>query len=152
MLPKYHLIIGLIISTLLYLIFNLTLLQVFIIFLASFLIDFDHYLYYAFKKKNFNPKYSHKNLVERRKYWLRLSKKEKQEYKRPLILFHGIEFWILLFILSFFHKMFIFVLIGIFIHIIVDYIEILYFKEVFYHKFSQVWVVIKKKNKKDFFK
>lgn len=122
------------------------------IFLSSFLIDFDHYLYYAFKKKNFNPQYSHKNLVEKRKDWLRLSKEEKQEYKRPLIIFHGIEFWILLFIFSFFNKTFIFILIGIFIHIIVDHIEILYFKDVFYHKFSQIWVIIKNKNKKDFFK
>ncbi|MEK6830589.1 MAG: hypothetical protein AABX77_01010, partial [Nanoarchaeota archaeon] len=70
MLPKYHIIIGLIASIAIYLIFNLTIFQASIIFLSSFLIDADHYLLYIFRKKDFSLINSIKYFKERRRRWL----------------------------------------------------------------------------------
>ena len=56
MLPKWHILFGAIFSMLVYFIFNINLFQVSLIFLASIFIDFDHYLFYVFRKKDFNLK------------------------------------------------------------------------------------------------
>ena len=104
MLPKYHVIIGAIATLIIQVVFQLTILQSLIIFFSSFLIDADHYLIYALKKKDWSLKNSRKYFFKRRKRWIKLSNKEKKQYKRPIYIFHGIEFWILLIILSLYTK------------------------------------------------
>ncbi len=150
MIPKYHIITGAIISFILYLIFPITPLQASIIFISSFLIDIDHYFYYAFKNKSLNPVNATKWFFKKRKIWLQLSPIERKKYKRAVIIFHGIEFWMLLLVLSFFNKIFVFILIGIAIHMLLDFIEIIYLNEPFYCKFSQMYVCLKNKNKTEF--
>jgi len=55
MLPKAHIFYGAIFSIILYLI-GLSAIESILTFLASFLIDFDHYLRYVLKKKRFQLK------------------------------------------------------------------------------------------------
>ena len=72
MLPKYHIIYGFILSLILFLIFpTLGLIGAGIIFLSSFLIDVDHYIYYVLKENKFSPRKAIHHFLEKRK---RLSK------------------------------------------------------------------------------
>ncbi len=114
MLPKHHIILGAIFSALLYWLFSLTIFQTLLVFLSSILIDFDHYLWYVARKKDWDLKNSY-NYLEK------LSK----NLKKPIMMvFHTIEFLILVFILSFFWRGFYFALIGMIFHSILD---LLYF-------------------------
>jgi len=82
----------------------------------------------------------------------KLSKNEKSKYKRRIFLLHGIEFVIFLIILSFYNKIFLFVLYGILIHLFLDFVDLIQKKEPLYSKISQIYVYIsnkKKKNPKD---
>lgn len=138
--PKYHISVGAIISVILFFIFQLTILQASIIFLASFIIDIDHYLLYVFKTKDFSIKNSINYFYERRKNWLKLNLNERKIRKRAVFVFHGIEFWILLAFLNYYFSFILFILIGIAIHMILDYIDIIYNKDSLYTKFSQLYV------------
>ena len=52
---KYHVLIGAIVSYSITIIFNLEPLIGLTIFLASVLIDIDHYFWYAFETRDLNP-------------------------------------------------------------------------------------------------
>lgn len=114
MLPKTHILFGGIFSILLYFFFNLTLFETFLIFFASFLIDFDHYIWHALRKKDWNLKNAY--------YYLKNLKLEKPF----MVLFHTIEFLLLILILSFFWKGFLFILIGMLFHSLLDAIDMNY--------------------------
>ena len=150
MLVKYHIILGALISILVYFIFTVTLIQTLIIFLSSFLIDVDHYLIFIFNQNSLSLKKAHKSFLNRRRKWIKLSNQEKEKYKRHILIFHGIEFIIILLILSFYIPIFKFILIGILIHLTLDYIDIFYFKDKLYSKVSQFYVILTNKRKKDF--
>lgn len=147
MLPKHHIIAGAMASLLIYLISPVTITQTIIIFISSFIIDLDHYLYHIFKKRDFNFFNARKWFLKKRKIYMKLSVQERNKYKGYILIFHGIEFWILLLILSLFNKIFLFMLLGISIHMFLDYLEIFYLKEPLYSKFSQIMVFFKNKNK-----
>lgn len=157
MLPKWHILFGAIVSIILYYIFNLNFVQFLIIFFSSVLIDFDHYLFYIFVKKDFNLRRAHKWFIEKTKKFLSLSKNERRFFKNPILIFHGIEFWIILGILSIFYHFIIFIIyhfiifiiIGIAIHMFIDFIEIIYLKEPLYPKFSQIYTFYRNKKKKE---
>lgn len=83
-----------------------------IVFLSAILIDFDHYLFYLYTKKDFSLKNAYKSYIG------------KKELK--LFIFHTIEFWTLLFLLSFITEFFLAILIGIFLHITQDLTEHIY--------------------------
>ena len=147
MLPKYHIIIGAMATIILYLALPLTPLQATIIFLSSFLIDVDHYLIYALTKKDWSLKNATKYFHKRRKKWLSMSTDEQKKYKRYIYIFHGIEFWILLLIISIYQPLTLFVLYGFIIHITLDYIEFIHQKQPLLAKFSQLWVYQTNKKK-----
>ena len=150
MLPKYHILIGFISSLIIYLIFPITILQATIIFFSSFLIDVDHYMLYVYKKKDFSFKNSVKYFFERRKSWLSLPLFERRKRKLAIFIFHGIEFWLLLIILAIYINSILFVLFGIAIHILLDYIDLINNKDYLYSKFSQFYVYLRNKGKRDF--
>ena len=150
MLPKQHIIIGFIVSLLLFICFpEITLLYTIIIFLSSVLIDFDHYLYYVIKKKDMHLGRAYKWWLGRRVAYTHMSKVERDSYKKVLMIFHGIEFWIILLLLVFINKIFLFVLIGISIHMILDFIDLFIRKDSFYIKISQIYTHLKNRNKKE---
>ena len=147
MLPKYHIIIGFISSLIIYLIFSITILQAVIIFFSSFLIDFDHYLLYIYKKKDFSLKKAVNYFKEKRRKGIARNLDERKKYKKAIFIFHGIEFWLLLIILSFYINLIWFVLLGIAIHIFLDYIDLINNKDSLYSKFSQFYFYYSNKKK-----
>ena len=147
MLPKWHIVIGAIFSVLVTYLLGLSLTNGVIIFLSSILLDFDHYLYYIFKKRDLSLKNAYSWFVERKRKWFSLKYEERKRYKRPILIFHGIEFWLVLGLLCLVNKLFLWILLGIAIHMIFDWIELFYLKEPLYNKFSQMYTLIKNKKK-----
>ncbi len=113
MLPKWHILFGAVFSVILYFLFNIALINCIIVFLASVLIDTDHYLFYVKRHKNWNLKKAYR-------WHYNLSKKHK-----PIMhIFHTLEFLILILILSFFHNLFFFIFLGLLFHSVFDIIDI----------------------------
>ncbi len=144
MLPKWHILIGVTISFIIYWLASITLWQVALIFLTSVFIDFDHYFRYICITKNMNPFKFWNWSKLRTKKWCKL--KNKENYKKPFYLFHGIEFLIFLLILSLFWKSAIFLFIGALLHLSCDYIDLILNHDNLYSKISFIWVLIKNKN------
>ena len=151
MLPKIHAIVGAAVSILIFFIFHITFFEAFLILFASIFIDFDHYLWYLIKNKDWKLKNSYQSFKEKRLLWNNLSKKEKKEHKMPIFIFHVIEFWIILILLSFISKYFIYVLLGVLIHMILDYLETIYTKSLFYPKLSLIFTYLKNKKRERHF-
>lgn len=130
MFPIKHLIFGLIFSIILLLVFpQITILGFLIIFISAVLIDIDHYLYYIYKKKDFNLKKSYNWFVNNGKKFLSLSKKQRNKSYLGFCFLHGVEILSLFFILGIFiSRYFFFIFIGFAFHLILDFIiEIVYF-------------------------
>ena len=79
---------------------------------------------------------------------LKLSPEEREKYKKYYFIFHGIEFWTLLLILSLFNYHFIFILIGILFHVILDEIDLYGLNGDMFYKLSQTYVYFSNKKKK----
>ena len=126
MYPKNHIIINLIIGLILLIFINP--IYVLIIFLASILIDVDHYIYYIFKKKRFSLKSAYNWYVIEKQKFHDLSLKEKKKHRYFIFIFHGIESIIILLIISLFIPSFIFIALGFTIHLIEDFLIALKFK------------------------
>ena len=123
MLPKYHIILGIIFSFILVYFFNLSLIAGIIIFLSSVLIDIDHYLYYVYKKKDLSLRRAYNWFINKRKRILLLPKKQRAKIYADFSFLHGIEVLILLFILAkFISSYFYYVLIGVGFHLFLDII------------------------------
>ena len=150
MLPKYHIVIGFLASLIIHLIFQITFIQFLVIFLSSVLIDADHYFLYILRKKDFSLRKAINYFKERRKKWLSMKPEKRKNYKRAIFIFHGIEFWLLLIIIANYINLIWFVLIGIFIHMVLDYIDLIYVNDYLYTKFSQLYVYYTNKRKKEF--
>jgi len=151
MLPKHHLLIGIIFSLVIYIIFpNIGIVPIMLIFLSSVLIDTDHYLYYIAKKRDFSLINAYNWFYEKRKRFVSMDPSTRLKFKAPILIFHGIEFVLLLSILSFFNKLIFWILIGTIIHLTADYCELSYFKTNIMIKMSQIYVYLTNKSKKDF--
>ena len=150
MLPKIHIIIGAGLSIILYLIFpQINLLAALIIFLSSVLIDVDHYFWYIWKTKDWSLRRAHKWFIKKQKVLSAISLSKRGEYIFDILIFHGVECGAILFLLIFVNKLFLFVLIGFFIHIILDLIDFYYRKITLIYKISQIYVYCRNKNKKE---
>lgn len=121
MLPKKHIILGLI--------FSLTLIFLFpaigwkgfgVIFLSSVFIDIDHYLYFIFKKKDINLMNSYNWFIKKRKEFFSVSREQRNKTIPMLFVFHGIEVLLIVFVLSFFSRIFFFIFLGFSFHLLVD--------------------------------
>jgi len=142
--PKYHVLFGFLFSLILFIFCpKVNLLFAIIIFLSSFLIDIDHYLFRAWKlnQKNIFKAYV-SNMSEKKAH--NTSNKEKRKKKIPgFYIFHGVEIAIVLFLLGFFiHKIFYFILMGVLFHLCLDYFEMISNREKM-HKFSAIFDYIK---------
>jgi len=114
MLPKWHILLGVVFSLILYFFFNISLFNSSIVFLVSVLIDTDHYLWWVFKKKNFSLTKSY--------LWM---KNLPKIHKPKLDIFHTIEFLIFIGVLSLIYNLFLFVLLGLLFHSTVDVIDLM---------------------------
>ena len=146
---KHHLLIGIIFSTIITIVSEITILEGTIIFLASILIDFDHYIWYGAVTKDWNPFHAIKWYIKKTPEWKNISQKEKNKFKKGVFIFHSVGFWIVLYFLSLFNKVFLLILIGIGIHILADYFNLIKNGEPIYNKVSALYTWKRNKNKKE---
>lgn len=129
MLPSKHIIFGAIFSILVWLFFPVMgWLGAMIIFLSSVLIDVDHYLYYVYKKREFDIKDSVRWYLSNTDLVKKMNKKQKANFYSGLYFLHGIEAIILLILLMLtFPNIFnftIFIIIGFLFHQVLDAINL----------------------------
>lgn len=150
MLPGTHILAGFVFAYILVYFFSFSLTAGLIIFLASVLIDLDHYIIYTRRTKDYNLLKAYNYWISRSRKWRKLTREQKAEYKITHFFFHGIEFIILLIILSFISNIFYYILIGTLFHMLIDYFSIFALKDPPYIKFSQIYLYIRNKTKKEF--
>tara|TARA_Y100000034_G_scaffold99887_1_gene122916 strand:- start:41 stop:427 length:387 start_codon:yes stop_codon:yes gene_type:complete len=128
MLPKWHILFGVIFSLILFYIFPIIgLFNLSLIFLSSFLIDFDHYFWYIYKKKDWNLKNSYNYL-----------KKEARNLRKGMV-FHTIEFHIFVGLLGLIWAGFFYILIGMISHSLTDLVSLIYEKRLYSRRFSLIF-------------
>jgi hypothetical protein len=123
---KYHFFFGILFSILLYFLFQsiIPLWGLTIIFLSSFLIDFDHYLFYVFKKRDLSLRRAYKWYVKYSHKFCSVPLDKRKKYYLGFYIFHGIEPLIVLFSLGFFvSPLFTFILIGFLFHLSTDLVS-----------------------------
>jgi len=125
MLPKSHILLGFIFSLILFIIFpKIGIIGFVIIFFSSFLIDVDHYIYYVFKKRDLSLKNAYSWFIQKRKKYLALSRKKRNEVYLKIHFLHGIEPLLILFVLGFYvSEYFFYILIGFAFHLFLDIIH-----------------------------
>ncbi|MFH1307808.1 MAG: hypothetical protein ABIH72_03065 [archaeon] len=116
MYPKWHILIGAVFF--LFLIPFIGALSALIVYLASVLIDFDHYTVYVYRKKGLSLKKAYNFYMKFEKY----KKSGKKGIKLPLNVLHTLEFTIILGILSFFNYYILLIFVGFLFHSLVDLI------------------------------
>lgn len=149
MLPKTHIILGLFFSLFILILFpNIGLLGFIIIFLSSFLIDIDHYLFHVWLKKDWNPNNAFKWFIKFTKKYQKLTETERSKIVAIPCLLHGIETLAILFLLYYFSQniIFLYLLVGFLFHEFLDFISIWSYGYNFNHIGSQIKNIIKYKN------
>lgn len=145
---KWHILFGFLFSYVLVYFFDFSLFAGVIIFFASWVIDCDHYFWYAFETGDRNPINAIKWYIKSVPKWCRLSFKEKGKFKQGVFIFHGLFFWIILALLSFVHSFFLWILIGVGIHMVADLMDLRIRGKPLYGKIFPCYVIKKNKNKK----
>jgi len=125
MLPQEHFIYGIFLAGFLFLILPYVgLFGFLLIILSTILIDSDHFLYYIVKKRDFNLVNAYRFFRNNHTKFKSLPADKRAEYFGSWSFFHGIEWLILLFFLTFFiSEYFGFVFLGIAFHLLLDYSE-----------------------------
>ncbi|MEI6849440.1 MAG: hypothetical protein WCK29_00215 [archaeon] len=134
MLPRWHILLGFLFSLLIYVIFpQISLISLSLVFLSSFLIDFDHYLIAVIKTKKLG-------LFNAFAYFKKLDREEQLKLKKgikqrgPLMVFHTVEFHILVLLAAIFiHPLFYSILVGMLFHSIIDILS-LKSRDILYHR------------------
>ena len=140
MLPITHAIVGGTLAIVLYFIFpQIGIVGASLLFLSSVFIDVDHYLYYIFKKRSFSLKKAYN--------WF-FNQRMRRVYSKAVLVFHGVEFLAVLFMLIYVSGFFMFAFFGVVIHLFLDMIDAAVNKMPFYSKLSQIYAWQKNKKRK----
>ncbi len=144
MLPRWHILLGAIFSILFWIIFpNTSLIYLALIFFSSFLIDFDHYVVAVMKRKSLS-------LFQAFGYFKELEKIELKNYQKgirnrgPFLLFHTIEFHLLVLIAGLFFTPFLYIFIGMAFHSLCDFYDMARQDRLYAREFFLVNWIIKK--------
>lgn len=122
--PSWHIFFGFFFCLFLFFAFpDTSLMNISLVFFSSVLIDVDHYLFYLFTTKNFSLRRAYAHFIEQKRKWKEFGKDPKYVQPIYLLIFHGLEVLVILFIFSFFFKPFYFVFIGFSFHLFLDLIE-----------------------------
>lgn len=151
--PKWHFLYSFVFTYILFYFFNFTPSSLVLVFFSSIFIDLDHVLLYYLETKNLHPKRFLEWSERKKLAWEALSSAERQEYRSPHFLLHGVEFVFILVLLSFWQRFFIFILLGVIFHLFLDYIEYGFKGRKFTHlslKTSQIWLFQRNKKRKNF--
>jgi len=117
MYPSRHVFFGAIFCLVILLIFpDISFFYLSLIFFSSFLIDFDHFLAGAYKKKTLN-------FFAIYKFY---TKKDFLGSEKHLHIFHTVEFLFLILFLGLFFPFFLFIFIGMLFHSFLDVISMAY--------------------------
>ena len=150
MYPTKHLVLGFLFSLFVFAIFpRIGVLGIATITFSSFLIDADHYMFYACKKKDLSPFKAYNWFLEFIKRRKSLSVEERKKYKHHILIFHGVEFWTIVFIISLYYNIFTYVLAGVMFHIFLDIVSLVYSKMGFSCILSQIYNLFYNRNRKD---
>jgi len=113
MMPSKHILAGIMFS-IIFFILGFPILYIVLMIATSILIDIDHVFYYVAKFKRINP-------IEMNRYFKKDAHLENSNNLLPLLIFHNMETLILLVILSIYFPIFSYILIGVLIHMILDW-------------------------------
>jgi len=138
MLPRWHILFGVVFSALIWLIFpeiawyNLTL-----IFFGAVFIDFDHYMCAVYKtgKLGLSDAFEYHEEMQRKE---EMRKKKGIFIKENFHVFHTIEFHILVLALGLLYLPFLFIFIGMVFHSLLDLADLTYRKEMYRREFLLV--------------
>jgi hypothetical protein len=126
MLPRWHILYGGLFTLLIWFFSqNLNPIYLILVFLSSFLIDFDHYIVAVHRTKKYRLKHSFNYHKEAEKKFLKNKAKGIRE-KTDFHLFHTIEFHVLLALLGMIWIGFFYIFIGMFFHSLLDLFYMLY--------------------------
>lgn len=119
---SHHIILGIIFSVILFLVIpQVGLIEAGLIFFASFLIDFDHYLYYGIKNKDWNLKRAYKRSMKTSKKYRSFSREKRNKLYCGYYFLHGMETLLVLFFLSYLVSVyFFFIFVGVTFHLLTD--------------------------------
>ena len=146
MLVSKHIILGILFSLIILAIFpTIGVFNASLIFLASVLIDFDHYLLYFMRTKKLNLKKAYFYWLKEHTRFYKSNKAKNVNRAQPQFIFHGIEFVLILIILAFFFNFFFFILLGVLFHLFLDYLDLYLKNQSLHHKTSQIHLFIKNK-------
>jgi hypothetical protein len=124
MLPRWHIILGAVLTGIIWFVVPDTpLLYLALFFFSSFLIDFDHYVTASFKTKKYRLKdsyahYKKMDAIRNKEISKGIIKKDEDFH-----LFHTVEFHLLVGILSIFWFGFFYVFMGMIFHSLLDIIH-----------------------------
>lgn len=138
MLPKLHILYGLVFAYLIYILSPITIFQAALIFLSSFLIDVDHYIFYVQRKKDLSLFRAYK--------WFIVNGKRICKQRKIMVIFHTVEALVLVTILAYFFNIFIFILIGMLFHLFLDFVGNSH-KDMFYIRY----LILRKKHPSRYF-
>jgi len=149
MTPRWHILFGAIFSLVILLVTpNIGWFNIILIFLASFLIDFDHYICAVFKSGKFS-------LFEAFRYHEEIDKVEEKKREKGIMekgelhFFHTIEFHVLIGLLGFYWIGFFYIFLGMVFHSLIDLYSLFYSKEIYRREFFFVNWVWRRISKRD---
>jgi hypothetical protein len=106
----------------------------FLAFLGGFFVDFDHYLWFVYKKNSLSLRRAYK--------WY----KKKEFGKGIWNIFHTLEFMILLLLLTIIFPLLLPFTVSYYAHMALDFVHLSYSKNLDSRIISIIWQYIKKKN------
>ena len=132
------------------LIFHISFFYGVILLFSAILIDVDHYLLYVYQKNNLSLKKAYWYFYNRGIKFRKISRDKRKKYKEDILLFHNIEFLIIIFFLSWFYFPIFYILYGMILHMFIDIIDLIKKHIPLYTKTSIIYIYITNKNKKEF--
>lgn len=149
MLPKWHVLYGFVFVIILISFFKFSLFGAIIVFLTTIFIDVDHILIYFIETRSLDLNNFYSWSMKKREWYRNLSEKDRENLRQPHFILHGIEFVLFLIPLILIHNLFLWVLIGVLFHLVLDFIQLFYEGVSHYSiKTSQIWLWQRNKNKK----
>jgi hypothetical protein len=149
---KWHVLVGFVISYILIYFFNLEISAGLIIFLSSWMIDIDHYFWYGVTARDWIPIHAISWYKKSCKKWSQMTREKRKQFKIGVFIFHSLVFIVILAILSFLSKIFLFILLGVIIHMLLDLIDLIHRGDSLSNKLFLCYIIRKNKNKKSLIK
>lgn len=125
MMPKTHIISGILASSFLYYVWDASFLACLLFLKASVLIDVDHYLFYAWKKRDWHLGRAFGWFVSKKKKFEKLVRAERKKVMNAWFFLHGFESILVFVLLGYFvWAIFYFVALGFLFHLMMDWIDL----------------------------